>query len=137
VVASPKHVLVGQSQVSLARLAEEVFLLREEGSGTRAAVEELFEISGIPLKVGMVLGHVEAIKRAVAANLGVSVLSALAVKREAKYGTLMILDVEQFPIQRRWYIARLAGRPLTASADVFIKFLRENRQRNGWGLIPQ
>jgi hypothetical protein len=49
----------------------------------------------------------------------------------------MILDVEQFPIQRRWYIARLAGRPLTASADVFIKFLREYRQRNGWGLIPQ
>jgi LysR family transcriptional regulator, low CO2-responsive transcriptional regulator len=137
VVASPKHVLVGQSQVTLARLAEEVFLLREEGSGTRAAVEELFEIAGIPLKVGMVLGHVEAIKRAVAANLGVSVLSALAVKREAKYGTLMILDVEQFPIQRRWYIARLAGRPLTASADVFIKFLREYRQRNGWGLIPQ
>jgi LysR family transcriptional regulator, low CO2-responsive transcriptional regulator len=73
----------------------------------------------------------------VAANLGVSVLSALAVKREAKYGTLMILDVEQFPIQRRWYIARLAGRALTASADVFIKFLREYRQRNGWGLIPQ
>src|SRR5260370_3817443 len=69
-VASPEHVLVGQSQVSLARLAEEVFLLREEGSGTRAAVEEVFEVAGIPLKVGMVLGHIEAIKRAVAARLG-------------------------------------------------------------------
>ncbi len=56
-VASPEHVLVGQSQVSLARLAEEVFLLREEGSGTRAAVEEVFEVAGISLKVGMVLGH--------------------------------------------------------------------------------
>jgi DNA-binding transcriptional LysR family regulator len=130
VVAQPEHILVGQSQVTLARLAEEVFLLREEGSGTRAAMEELFEIAGIPLKVGMVLGHVEAIKRAVAANLGVSVLSSLAVKREVQYGTLAILDVEQFPIQRRWYIARLASRSLTASTEVFIKFLREVRQKN-------
>ncbi len=130
-VASPEHVLVGQSQVTLARLAEEVFLLREEGSGTRAAVEEVFEVAGIPLKVGMVLGHVEAIKRAVAAGLGVSVISALAVKREVQYRTLAILDVEQFPIQRRWYIARLAERPLIASADAFIKFLHEYRQQSG------
>ena len=130
-VASPEHVLVGQSQVTLARLAEEVFLLREEGSGTRAAVEEVFEMAGIPLKVGMVLGHVEAIKRAVAAGLGVSILSVLAVKREVQYRTLAILDVEQFPIQRRWYIARLAERPLTASAEVFIEFLHEYRQQNG------
>jgi len=91
----------------------------------------VFEIAGMPLKVGMVLGNVEAIKRAVAANLGVSVLSALAVKREVQYRTLAILDVEQFPIQRRWYIARLAERPLTASADAYIKFLREYRQQSG------
>src|SRR5438876_9256017 len=130
-VASPEHVLVGQSQVPLARLAEEMFLVREVGSGTRAALEEAFEVAGLPLKVGMVLGHVEAIKRAVAARLGVSVLSALAVKREVQYRTLAILDVEQFPIQRRWYIARLARRTLTANADVFITFLREFRQQNG------
>ena len=127
-VASPEHVLVGQKRVTLAQLAEEMFLLREEGSGTRAAVEEVFEVAGIPLKVGMVLGHVEAIKRAVAAGLGVSVLSALAVKREVQYHTLAILDVEQFPLQRRWYIARLVERPLTASADVFIQFLHVYRQ---------
>ncbi len=131
VVAPPGHVLVGHSQITLARLAEEVFLQREEGSGTRAAVEEVFEIAGMPLKVGMVLGHVEAIKRAVAAGLGVSVLSALAVRREVQLGTLAILDVEQFPIQRRWYIARFAEHPLTASVDAFIKFLYEYRQQNG------
>jgi LysR family transcriptional regulator, low CO2-responsive transcriptional regulator len=130
-VASPEHVLVGQSQVPLARLAEEMFLLREVGSGTRAALEEAFEVAGLPLKVGMVLGHVEAIKRAVAARLGVSVLSALAVKREVQYRTLAILDVEQFPIQRRWYIARFAERPLIASADVFIDFLHEYKQQSG------
>jgi DNA-binding transcriptional LysR family regulator len=131
VIASPDHVLATQSQVPLARLAGEVFLLREVGSGTRAAVEELFEVAGMPLKIGMVLGHVEAIKRAVAAGLGVSVLSELAVRREVRYHTLVVLPVEQFPIQRRWYIARLAERPLSASAAEFIEFLREYRLRNG------
>jgi DNA-binding transcriptional LysR family regulator len=126
-IASSEHALVGHSQVSLSRLAEEVFLLREVGSGTRAAVEELFEVAGVPLKVGMVLGHIEAIKQAVAAGLGVSVLSELAVKREVQYGTLAILDVEQFPMQRRWYIAHLSERPLNTNAAEFIKFLREYR----------
>jgi DNA-binding transcriptional LysR family regulator len=127
VVASPEHVLVGHIHVPLARLAGEVFLLREEGSGTRAAVEELFEEVGVPLKIGMVLGHVEAIKQTVAAGLGVSVLSELAVKREVHYRRLAILQVEHFPIQRRWYIARLTERPLTANAAAFIDFLREYR----------
>ncbi len=126
-VASPQHVLALQDQVPLARLADEVFLLREAGSGTRAAVEELFEVVGIPLKIGMVLGHIEAIKQAVAAGLGVSVLSEVAVKREVHYHRLAILHVEHFPIRRRWYIARLAERPLNASAAEFIEFLREYR----------
>lgn len=130
VVASPQHALAEHSQIPLARLADEVFLLREVGSGTRAAVEELFEIAGMPLQVGMVLGHVEAIKQAVAAGLGVSVLSEVAVRREVGYRTLTILDVEAFPIQRRWYIARLAQRALTSNAGEFIALLREYKQLN-------
>ena len=125
VIASPEHILAGQRNITLARLSEETFLQREEGSGTRAALEEIFEIAGMPLKVGMVLGDVEAIKRAVAAGLGISVISELAVSREIHYGTLSILNVEMFPIQRRWYIARLAQRPLTVNVDAFIKFLHE------------
>ena len=130
-IASPEHALVMQTQVPLARLADEVFLLREVGSGTRAAVEELFEVAGMPLKIGMVLGHVEAIKQAVAAGLGVSVLSEAAVKREVRYHRLAILQVEHFPIQRRWYIARVAQRPLIPSAAEFIEFLREYKLQNG------
>jgi DNA-binding transcriptional LysR family regulator len=131
VISSPEHVLVTQTRVPLARLAGEVFLLREVGSGTRAAVEELFEVAGMPLRIGMVLGHIEAIKQAVAAGLGVSVLSEVAVKREVQYHRLAILQVEHFPIQRRWYIARLAERPLMASAAEFIEFLREYRLQSG------
>jgi DNA-binding transcriptional LysR family regulator len=135
-VASPHHVLATQTQVSLARLAQEVFLLREVGSGTRAAVEELFEVAGMPLKIGMVLGHIEAIKQAVTAGLGVSVLSQVAVKREVAYGRLVTLQVQHFPIQRRWYIARLAQRPLLASTAEFIEFLREYRLQHEPGTLP-
>jgi DNA-binding transcriptional LysR family regulator len=124
-IASPAHILAGQPHVPLARLAEEVFLLREEGSGTRAAVEELFEEAGLPLKIGMVLGHIEAIKQAVAAGLGVSVFSEMAVKREVRFGTLALLRVEHFPIQRRWYIARLTDRRLKPGTAEFIEFLRD------------
>lgn len=133
-VASPEHELATRTSVSLARLADEVFLLREVGSGTRAAVEELFEVAGIPLKIGMVLGHIESIKQAVAAGLGVSVLSEEAVKREVHYQRLAILHAEHFPIQRRWYIARLAERPLNAYASEFIEFLREYRLQSEEGL---
>ncbi|TMD67460.1 MAG: LysR family transcriptional regulator [Chloroflexi bacterium] len=130
-IASSEHALVTQTQVPLASLADEVFLLREVGSGTRAAVEELFEVAGMPLRIGMVLGHIEAIKQAVAAGLGVSVLSEAAVKREVRYHRLAILQVEHFPIQRRWYIARVAQRPLIPSAAEFIEFLREYKLQNG------
>ncbi|GAC1393724.1 MAG: LysR family transcriptional regulator [Ktedonobacteraceae bacterium] len=135
-VASPEHRLATQIQVPLARLAEESFLLREVGSGTRAAVEELFEVAGIPLKVGMVLGHIEAIKQAVAAGLGVSVFSEVTVKREVHYRTLAILQVEHFPLQRRWYIARLAERPLNANTAEFIAFLREYKLQSEPSTTP-
>ena len=93
-----------------------------------ASLEELFAEAGLPMHVNMVLGHVEAIKQAVAAGLGVSVLSALAIRREVRAGRLAVLAVEHFPIQRRWYITRLAGRDLSSSAQAFLAFLRERYQ---------
>lgn len=124
-IASPQHELVKHTHISLKQLAHEPFLLREIGSGTRAALEEMFEVAGLPLKTTMVLGHVEAIKQAVAVGLGISVLSSVAVQREVRHGMLVILDVERFPIQRRWYIARLSQWPLSAGANAFIAFLRD------------
>lgn len=123
VVISPQHRLAQRASVSVTELAEETFLLREEGSGARAAVEELFEVSGAPLKIGMVLGHIESIKQAVQANLGVSVLSVVAVQRELEQGDLVVLPVEGFPLERHWYIAYIAGRALSLSAQLFLDFV--------------
>jgi DNA-binding transcriptional LysR family regulator len=124
VVAAPDHALAQRATVPLAELAAERFVLREEGSGTRAAIEELFEVAGLPLAIGMVLGHIESIKQAVIAGLGVSVLSEAAIQRELEQGTLAVLSVEGFPIQRHWYITRLATHPLSPGAAAFAAFLR-------------
>jgi DNA-binding transcriptional LysR family regulator len=130
-VAAPGHALAGRAAVPLDELAGASFLLREEGSGTRAAIEELFEVAGLPLTAGMVLGHIEAIKQAVVAGLGVSVLSKAAVRRELRRGDLVVLDVAGLPLQRRWYVARLAAHPLSPGAAAFLEFLRAYRDRSG------
>jgi len=130
VVAAADHPLVGHDSVPLTTLAAERFVLREEGSGTRAAIEKKFEKAGLPLKHSMVLGHIEAIKQAVIIGLGISVISKEAIKRELREGTLMILKVEGFPIQRHWYITRLEAHPLSPSALAFIDILRLKRQRH-------
>lgn len=122
VIAAPQHHLAQRASIPLEEIAREKFLLREEGSGVRAALEELFEVSGIPLQIGMTLGHIESIKQATRANLGVSALSALAVQREVEQGDLVVLPVEGFPIARHWFIAYLDGRPLTLSAQTFLDF---------------
>ena len=82
VVASPDHPLAKERNISLDRLAQERFLARESGSGTRLAVDRLFEQEQIQITPYMELGSAEAIKQGVMAGLGVSVLSRLSLSLE-------------------------------------------------------
>ncbi|MGD8590865.1 MAG: LysR substrate-binding domain-containing protein, partial [Chromatiales bacterium] len=75
VMAPRNHPLVGQKQISLARVAEEPMILREPGSGIRDATLKIFEQNGLRPKVRMELGSNEAIKHAVVGGLGLAVLS--------------------------------------------------------------
>jgi len=122
-IAGSAHPLEGRPSVSLTRLAEERFLLREVGSGTREATERLFARAGIRLEPAMELGSTGAIKQAVAAGLGISVVSRWAIDLELQVGRLTILDVVGLPIERRWSIVNLRARRLTAAAEVCRDFL--------------
>jgi DNA-binding transcriptional LysR family regulator len=122
-IAAPDHPLGGQRSIDLTRLAAERFLLREAGSGTRAATERLFARAGIRLEPAMELGSTGAIKQAVAAGLGVSVVSRWAIDLELHAGRLTVLDVVGLPIERRWSIVHLGARRLTAAAGVCRTFL--------------
>jgi len=129
VLAAPDHPLAHKKHISLARLAEEPWLLREPGSGTRKAVERIFAESGLPLTPRMELGNNEAIKQAVLPGLGISVLSrhTLALHDPAQFA---LLDVQGFPIIRQWYAVYPAGRQRTVVARTFLDFLLSHGTRN-------
>jgi DNA-binding transcriptional LysR family regulator len=122
-IASPDHPLGAERSISLAALADERFLAREEGSGTRAATERLFARAGLRLDPAMELGSTGAIKQAVAAGLGVSIVSRWAIDLELQVGRLVVLDVAGLPIERQWSIVNLRARRLTAAAAVCRDFL--------------
>ncbi|HEU4782824.1 MAG TPA: LysR family transcriptional regulator [Ktedonobacterales bacterium] len=129
VIAPPRHRLAGRSDIPLEELVEETLLLREAGSGTRTDVERMFSARDIPLHIGMELRSSGAIKQAVAAGLGVSVMPESALELELKAERLITLDVEGFPVHRYWYLVRRAGRHLSAAADALWSFLRTYRDQ--------
>lgn len=124
VLAPSNHPLAGKKKIPLKRLAEEPFLMREPGSGTRKALERLFASRKLKINVRMELGSNEAIKQGVIGGLGVSVLSGHTLAGDAPTGQLTILDVEQFPIVRHWYVAYPAGKQLSVVARTFLDFLK-------------
>lgn len=124
VVLAPKtHPLVGEKNISLERLSQEPFIMREPGSGTRRAAQSLFDSHGIKLKVRLDLGSNEAIKQAIAGGMGLSVLSKHTMALEGLTNQLAILDVVEFPIARNWYVIYPSGKQLSTIAQEFLDYL--------------
>lgn len=123
VVAAPSHRLAGRRQIPVTELGAESFLVRETGSGTRATTERFLSSAGIPLRIGMELGSNSAIKQAVAAGLGIAVLSRHAIALEAAAGRLVVLDVEGFPLARHWHVVHLREKRLSGAATAFKNLL--------------
>ena len=122
VLAAPDHPLAGKENIPLARLAQEPWLMREKGSGTRIAIERRFSENGITVHPRLELGSSEAIKQAILAGLGISALSRDALSLNAP-GQFAILDVEGFPILRHWYAVYPGGRQLSVVARAFLDYL--------------
>ncbi len=119
VIAWPAHPLAARRRIPVEELAEEAFLVRERGSGTRATAEWFFAAAGFPLRVGMELGSNSAIKQAVANGLGIAVISRRAIDLELKAGRLVVLDVQGFPLKRHWHVVNVKGRYLAPAATAF------------------
>lgn len=133
VIALAGHRLAGK-RLRLASLAGERWLMREPGSGTRMAAERHFAELGFEPKVAMSLGSNEAIKHAVAAGLGIALLSMVAVRPPVGRAAaptaegLEILKVSGFPLRRRWSVVWRRDRPLTIAARRFIEHLGAARE---------
>ena len=123
VIASPTHPLAHERNIPLARLAEESFISREAGSGTRMAAERFFDEAGTKLSTAMEMSSNEAIKQAVQAGLGLGVVSIHTLEMELVLDRLVILDVEGFPILRHWYVVHRQGKRFSAVAQAFLNFV--------------
>jgi LysR family transcriptional regulator, low CO2-responsive transcriptional regulator len=131
IIAAPAHPLASKRRIPLRQLANEQFLIREEGSGTRASMEHVFRERRIPFRVSMEISSNETIKQAVMAGMGISFLSAHTVGLELAAGKLAILDVVGLPIMRDWYVIHLREKRLSPIAGAFRAFLLER----GAGII--
>ena len=124
VFARADHPLAGQRGISVERLALEPFLIREPGSGTRTAALDVFARHGLQPRLRMELSSNEAIKQAILAGLGISILSRHASAADGDQEPLVILDVEGFPLERHWYFVYPVGKNLPATAQAFMEFTR-------------
>lgn len=125
VIAAPSHPLANMTAIPPSRLAEEPFISRESGSGTRMATERFFNAAGLQLTVAMEMSSNEAIKQAVQAGLGLGVLSIHTLEMELALNRLAILDVQGFPILRHWYVVHREGKRFSAVAQAFLDFVMQ------------
>lgn len=129
VFARGDHPLAAARTITFARLAQEPFLMREPGSGTRMATLKLFEQHGLAPKVRMELNTDEAIREAILAGLGVAILSRYSLGLELEQARLACLDVEGFPLERHWHFVYPVGKQLSVAARAFMDFARVEAKR--------
>lgn len=129
VVAPSDHPLANKKNISLKELAQHRFLNREIGSGTRYVFDQLLNERNVKIEPYMELGSSEALKQAVMAGLGIAVLSLHSVQLEMSVNKLTVLDVEGFPLKRRWYAVHLKGKKLSLVARTFLEFILEESHR--------
>ncbi len=132
IIAPPDHPLAASRSIPLARVASETFIIREQGSGTRAAVERFLARYNLERPRTIEMNSSEAIKQAVQAGLGLGVVSEHTLEMELALGRLAILDVQHFPIMRHWYLVHRQEKRLGPMAEAFRTFVLDEAEK----LVP-
>ncbi len=128
-IAPVDHPLAKESKIPVSRFATESFVVREPGSGTRNATQRFFDAHGVRFNAAIEMTRNDAIKQAVEAGLGLGIVSIHTVELELETGRLVVLDVEDFPIMRNWYILQRKGKRLSPAAEAFKAFVLEQAHR--------
>lgn len=128
VVASADHPLVQRVKpIKVAELIEETWILRELGSGTREASENVFKQFSIEPKSLMHFSSTQPIKAMVEAGMGISLVSEWAIQKELRYGDLKVLDVEGLPYTRDFSIVTRS--PFrTKALSTFLDLLKNHQE---------
>ncbi len=126
-VCSPENKIRVPSR-SLEILSELPLIFREEGSGTRQAMEKFFRSHNLSVRKKMELTSNEAVKQAVLAGLGFSILPVIGITEELKAGRMLILPVKGMPISTTWSLISLKSKKLSPVALAFLDYLEKEKQ---------
>jgi LysR family transcriptional regulator, low CO2-responsive transcriptional regulator len=102
-------------------------IYRELGSGTRHTMEKFIEKNKLPIRKTMELTSNEAVKQAVIAGLGYSIMPLIGIKNELNTGELQIIPVKGFPIKSVWNLIWLKGKRFSPVAAHFLKYIRQEK----------
>lgn len=120
-VTGVNHSLAVKNKVQLPDLENMDFIIREEGSGTRELFEVVMASKGLNWQIAGVYNNAETIKNAVAADLGISVMSRLAVQKESKRKELKIIEIEGMCFQRQFIIVHHKNKYIVPGMDAFMQ----------------
>ncbi|MCJ7782772.1 MAG: selenium metabolism-associated LysR family transcriptional regulator [Desulfobacterales bacterium] len=134
VVGPSDHPLTRKKRVNVDELLKEPWIIREEGSGTRIAVEKALRRKGKSLKqfnVVIEMGSTSSVKEGVKAKLGLAFISGRATEGEVRQGAFSRIDAEGLePISRQIYIVSHRRRTLSPMGMEFLRFLRRKKERH-------
>lgn len=116
VISHPENLLLSQPSLDVAMLVREQFIVREPGSGTRDVIARALALHGARLAKTMRVGGTEAIKQAVAAGLGLAIVSRAAAADQLALGKIAVLSVNGLVMRRTLSQIKLRGRVPTAAA---------------------
>ncbi len=129
VISATDHVLAKAQTLAIHELADEKLITREEGSGTRMLMQQVFLAAGVTPNIGMTTDSNETIKQAVMAGMGIAVISRHTIGLELALRFIHLLPVDGFPVQRSWYIVRRRSMPMMPAHAHLLSFIEENGQR--------
>jgi LysR family transcriptional regulator, low CO2-responsive transcriptional regulator len=124
-IAAPHHPVVAQGWLSTEDLRHQDFIVREKGSGTRAAMERYFEAARFEPRYKMAMKSNETLKQAVMAGLGLGFISLHTIGFELIHGQLVVLNVQDTPIVRAWNVVHTQSKLLSPAAEAFRYFMLE------------
>ncbi len=104
-------------------------IYREPGSGTRHTMEEYIEKNRIPVHKNMELATNDAIKEAVIAGLGYSIMPLIGIRNELINGDLQIIPVKGFPIRSTWNLIWMKNKNLSPVALALLDYIRSEKEK--------
>ena len=118
-----------KKKVLLQDLNKSLFIFREPGSATRLAMEKYLVKHKIVIEKEMELTSNEAVKQAIIAGLGISIMPIIGIKNELQNGDLQIIEMTDFPLETNWNLIWLKSKNLSLVAKAFKKHLEENKEK--------